>query len=59
MLVIVCGDGLLCVAENQYEGSWARRIFAIAWVAFALIVVAGNLSALLFAPKRNFRCKKK
>ncbi|MBS4208775.1 hypothetical protein [Bacillus sp. FJAT-50079] len=35
---------------------WAdglEGIFAIAWVAFALIVAAGNLSALLFAPKKK------
>lgn len=27
-------------------------IFAISWLAFALFVIAGNLTALLYAPKK-------
>jgi len=38
----------LTVSAAGLEG-----VFAISWLAFAFIVIAGNLSALLFAPKRN------
>jgi hypothetical protein len=27
-------------------------IFAISWLAFALIVIAGNLTAMLYSPKK-------
>lgn len=28
-------------------------VFAITWLSFALIVIAGNLTAMLYSPKRN------
>nr|WP_249365553.1 DUF2897 family protein [Cytobacillus citreus] len=28
-------------------------IFAISWLVFALIVIAGNLTALLYSPKKT------
>lgn len=34
-----------------HEGGFAGT-FAIIWLAFCLLVIAGNLSALLYAPKR-------
>lgn len=37
----------LTVFEEGLEG-----IFAISWLAFALIVIAGNLTAMLFGTKR-------
>ncbi|MEH7176487.1 hypothetical protein [Neobacillus vireti] len=33
-------------------------IFALAWLAFALIVMAGNLTALLYSPKTAVRSRK-
>jgi hypothetical protein len=27
-------------------------VFAIAWLSFALMVIAGNLTAMLYSPKR-------
>lgn len=29
-----------------------QGVFAVFWLAFALIVIAGNLTALLYVPKR-------
>lgn len=36
----------------------AEGIFSIAWLAFALMVVAGNLTALLYTPKKSSATKK-
>jgi hypothetical protein len=30
-----------------------QRIFSIAWLGFALMVIAGNLTALLYTPKKR------
>jgi hypothetical protein len=30
-----------------------QGIFAITWLAFAMIVIAGNLTGLLYAPKKQ------
>ncbi|MFJ5715942.1 hypothetical protein [Neobacillus sp. NPDC093127] len=38
----------LSVHANGAEG-----IFSIAWLAFALMVIAGNLTGLLYSPKRQ------
>jgi hypothetical protein len=40
-------------------------VFALSWIAFALIVMAGNLTAMLYSPKKaakkrqNLRINKK
>lgn len=34
----------------QAEG--AAGVFSIVWLAFALMVIAGNLTALLYSPKK-------
>lgn len=34
-------------------------IFAISWMALALMVIAGNLTAILYAPKRKKQTTKK
>ncbi|MEH7418324.1 hypothetical protein V7266_23945 [Neobacillus drentensis] len=33
----------------------APGIFSLAWLAFALIVIAGNLTGLLYSPKKPAR----
>jgi hypothetical protein len=38
----------LSVLAEGLEGT-----FAIAWLAFALIVIAGNLTAMLYSPKKT------
>lgn len=35
------------------QASGLEGAFAISWLAFALLVLAGNLSALLFPPKER------
>ncbi|MBU8879695.1 hypothetical protein BGM26_11925 [Bacillus sp. FJAT-29790] len=53
LCLLVCGLLLyyavprLGVFSGGLEG-----IFAISWLAFALFVIAGNLTALLYSPKR-------
>lgn len=37
----------------QAEG--LEGIFAMSWLAFALIVIAGNLTAMLYSPKKAVR----
>lgn len=51
---------LLCVAMLYFAlpklspgAPGIEGAFAIAWLVFALIVLAGNLSALLFSPKKT------
>lgn len=43
-----------------YSGG-AEGIFTLSWLAFALIVIAGNLTALLYSPKSsvNVRARRK
>lgn len=36
-----------------------KGVFAISWIAFAIIVVAGNFSAFLFSPNMQKRMKVK
>ncbi|CAI9393772.1 hypothetical protein ACTQ5K_15340 [Niallia sp. Sow4_A1] len=36
----------------------AEGIFSITWLAFALMVIAGNLTALLYTPKKSRIVKK-
>lgn len=51
---------LLCAALLYFavprltiSASGLEGMFAISWLVFAFIVIAGNLSALLFLPKRK------
>jgi hypothetical protein len=37
------------------HGEGAAGIFSIAWIAFALMVIAGNLTAILYSPKKQVR----
>ncbi|MEK3890402.1 hypothetical protein [Bacillus sp. FSL K6-3431] len=45
------------VPELQPEFAGTKGMFSIVWLIFALLVIAGNLSALLFAPKRQRKKK--
>lgn len=40
----------LSVFEEGLEG-----IFAISWLALALMVIAGNLTAMLYSPKKSVK----
>lgn len=57
---------LLCAAMLYYavprlnvEATGLEGVFAISWLAFAFIVVAGNLTALLYMPKHKQRAVRK
>ncbi|MBS4176047.1 hypothetical protein [Lederbergia citrea] len=56
---------LLCAAMLYFAvpklsplASGPKGIFAISWLVFAFIVAAGNLSALLYSPKKNRNIKR-
>lgn len=41
------------VPRLSVTAAGAQGYFAITWLIFALIVIAGNLTALLYSPKRK------
>lgn len=55
LCLLVCGMLLYFAVPRLgvFNGS-SEGIFAISWLAFALMVIAGNLTALLYSPKKSF-----
>ncbi|WP_066292375.1 hypothetical protein [Bacillus sp. FJAT-29937] len=54
LCLLVCGFLLyFAVPRLNIFSEGIEGIFAISWLAFALIVIAGNLTALLYSPKRS------
>ncbi len=53
LCLLLCGLMLYYAAPRMgvFNGG-TEGIFAISWLALALFVIAGNLTALLYAPKR-------
>lgn len=45
------------VPELELQAEGMKGVFSIAWSGFALLVIAGNLSGLLFSPKKQTRNK--
>lgn len=59
LCILLCGVLLYYgVPRLSPFSDGAEGIFSIAWVAFALMVVAGNLTALLYTPKKTRATKK-
>lgn len=53
LCLLICGMMLYYAVPNlSVSTEGAAGVFAISWLALALIVIAGNLSAILYAPKR-------
>ncbi|MFO1444019.1 hypothetical protein KDN24_12555 [Bacillus sp. Bva_UNVM-123] len=53
LCLLVCGALLyIAVPRLNIFSEGLQGIFAISWLAFALIVIAGNLTALLYVPKK-------
>ncbi|UII55167.1 hypothetical protein LS684_16120 [Cytobacillus spongiae] len=53
LCLLVCGLLLYYAAPRlSIFSEGAEGMFAITWLLFALFVIAGNLSALLYAPKQ-------
>ncbi|MBS4199965.1 hypothetical protein KHA93_09880 [Bacillus sp. FJAT-49732] len=54
LCLLLCGVLLyIAVPRLTVSSSGLEGIFVISWLVFAFIVIAGNLSALLFIPKRR------
>jgi hypothetical protein len=60
MLSLLLGGFLLYYAVPKFSifAEGAEGVFTISWLALALLVIAGNLSAILYAPKQ-FKSKNK
>lgn len=54
LLCLLLGSLLLYFAVPRLHvfSDGLQGVFAVIWLAFALIVIAGNLTALLYVPKR-------
>jgi hypothetical protein len=53
LCLLLCGFMLyFAVPRLSVFAEGLQGTFSIVWLAFALIVIAGNLTALLYSPKR-------
>ncbi|MEH7074760.1 hypothetical protein [Neobacillus drentensis] len=54
LCLLLCGFLLYYGAPRlSIHAEGAEGIFSLTWLAFALIVIAGNLTGLLYTPKRQ------
>lgn len=55
LLCLLVGGLLLYFAVPRLNvlSEGVEGLFSISWLAFAIIVIAGNLTALLYAPKKT------
>ncbi|KOP83724.1 hypothetical protein ACFFHH_11010 [Cytobacillus solani] len=54
LCLLVCGLLLYYAAPRlDVFSEGLAGVFAISWLAFALVVIAGNLTALLYSPKNT------
>ena len=60
LLCLLFGGLLIYVAVPRLPvfNEGLSGVFSVIWLAFALIVIAGNLTALLYVPKRINSSKK-
>ena len=63
LCLLLCGILLYYGAPRlSIHAEGAQGVFSLAWLAFALIVIAGNLTGLLYSPKRqgkNFQTERR
>ncbi|WP_041580654.1 hypothetical protein [Bacillus sp. 1NLA3E] len=52
-LLLCCGMVYYAIPKLSLFATGVKGAFASAWLLFAMIVIAGNLSALLYTPKRQ------
>ncbi|MBO0960092.1 hypothetical protein J1P26_10190 [Neobacillus sp. MM2021_6] len=53
LCLLLCGFMLyFAVPKLSVTAEGTQGIFAIVWLSFALIVIAGNLTGLLYSPKK-------
>ncbi|CAH2716087.1 hypothetical protein BACCIP111895_03271 [Neobacillus rhizosphaerae] len=54
LCLLLCGFMLyFAVPRLSIYADVVQGIFSIAWLSFALIVIAGNLTGLLYSPKNQ------
>ncbi|OZM57968.1 hypothetical protein CIB95_06325 [Lottiidibacillus patelloidae] len=56
LLSLLCAIAMLYYALPQlpfFSGNEAAQLFAVTWFLFALVVIGGNLSAILFQKERK------
>jgi hypothetical protein len=54
LCLLLCGILLYYGAPRlSIYADGAQGIFSLAWLSFALIVIAGNLTGLLYSPKKQ------
>ncbi|MFJ7727212.1 hypothetical protein ACIQXV_13705 [Neobacillus sp. NPDC097160] len=54
LCLLLCGFMLyIAVPKLSVTAEGTQGLFAIMWLAFALIVMAGNLTGLLYSPKKQ------
>ncbi|MDQ6599921.1 hypothetical protein E2K98_11280 [Bacillus salipaludis] len=53
LCLLLCGAMLYyAVPQLSVTAPGQKGIFALAWLAFALMVIAGNLTGILYSPKK-------
>jgi hypothetical protein len=54
LCLLLCGFMLYYGAPRlSINAEGTQGIFSLAWLAFALIVIAGNLTGILYSPKKQ------
>ena len=54
LCLLLCGFMLyFAVPRLSLQANGAEGIFALSWLAFALMVIAGNLIGMLYSPKKT------
>ncbi|MEH7354398.1 hypothetical protein V7150_12590 [Neobacillus drentensis] len=54
LCLLLCGFMLyFAVPKLSVTAEGTQGIFAIVWLSFALIVIAGNLTRLLYSPRKQ------
>lgn len=60
LYLLICGLMLYyAIPRISFETLGAESLFAGAWLLLAICVIAGNLSAFLYTPKKQKMLKKK
>jgi hypothetical protein len=60
LYLLLCGFMLYyAVPRITLEAPGMEGLFAVGWILFAFLVVAGNLSAYLFTPRKQQQMNKK
>ena len=56
LCLLLCGFMLYyAVPRLVVTADGAQGVFSLAWLAFALIVIAGNLTGILYSPKKKIQ----